>query len=115
MTIQGQWTLEWGTNIGLIQAGVIKFESGIISGGDSQHSYTGSYQTYSADCIKGTIEITNYKSEAITIFGKESKYKISLTGDFGIAESKPNRRALMVMDSHLDNQPAQLIRLVCER
>ncbi|MDH5761922.1 MAG: hypothetical protein OEZ51_02970 [Nitrospinota bacterium] len=115
MTIHGLWALEWGTNLGLTQAGTIKFESGIISGGDSNHNYSGKYQTHSANCLKGTLEIVNIKSEPITIFGKNSTYIINFTGDFGIAEANPHRRALMVIDSQLNTGPDQLIRLICEK
>ena len=116
MDIHGQWTLEWGTSMGIQEAGIINFDSGIISGGDSEYSYSGNYQTQSAFCIKGTIEIVSKKPESIIIFGKGSKYNINFTGDFGIAEAKPHRRALMVIDSNLSNESSDnLIRLICEK
>lgn len=115
MDIQGQWTLEWGTNAGIKEAGVINFESGIISGGDSENNYSGNYKTLSADSIKGTIEVTSKKAGALTIFGRDSNYKVNFTGDFGIAVANQNRPALMVIDSHLGDGPPNLIRLICEK
>ncbi len=115
MNIEGEWTLEWGTDRGLIEAGAIKFKSGVISGGNSRYTYSGKYQTLSAQSIQGSIEITNNNPNDFSLFGDKTKYKIYMKGDFGIAESKAHRRALMVIDSHLDNEPATLIRLICEK
>ncbi len=112
--IQGEWTLEWGVSTGLKEAGVISFDAGVISGGDAHHTYSGHYQTQSDECIKGTLEVTNKKEEAITIFGKKSKYQINFSGDFGLAAARAGRRALLVIDSHLGDSP-HFIRLICEK
>lgn len=113
--IQGEWTLEWGVNTGIKQAGLINFEAGIISGGDSDHRYSGHYQTESDECIKGTIEVTNKNEEAVLVFGKKSKYKVNFTGEFGIAKARVNKRALMIIDSQLGDGPAHFVRIICEK
>ena len=115
MNIDGEWTLEWGTSRGLIEAGVIKFESGVISGGNSRYTYSGTYQTLSAQSIQGSMEVTNKNPNKFALFGGDTKYKIYMKGDYGISESTAPRRALMVIDFHLDNQPATLIRLICKK
>lgn len=115
MDIEGQWTLELGTNVGLIQAGIIVFKSGRISGGDSNNYYTGYYQTDSTDQIDGVMEITSFKEKPITVFGIETKYTVNLSGHFHILPSGPNNEDQMIMDSFLNNNPDQMVRLICEK
>lgn len=115
MNIEGKWALELGTNVGLIQAGIIVFKSGRISGGDSNNFYTGYYQTDPADHINGVMEITSYKEESITVFGRETKYTVNLSGHFQILPSGPNNKDQMIMDSYLNNNPDQMVRLICEK
>lgn len=115
MSIEGQWALELGTNMGLTQAGIIIFKSGRIGGGDSNHFYTGYYQTDSDDHINGVIEITNYKEEPITIFGRETKYTVNLSGHFHILNSGKNNRSQLILDSFLNDNRDHMVRLICEK
>lgn len=114
MKINGEWTLEWGTDGGLLEGGAIKFESGLISGGNSRYSYSGNYNTLSEFSIQGSIKVIS-KKKTMGLFGNKPEYKIYMKGDFGIADPQPHKRALMVIDSHMDGEPARLIRLICEK
>jgi len=115
MDIQGQWALELGTNMGLTPAGIIIFKSGRIVGGDSNHFYTGYYQIEPNDHINGSMEITNFKEEPISIFGKEAKYSVRLKGSYHVLQSDKSKRFQMILDSFLNDNPHHMVRLICEK
>ena len=115
MNLEGLWSLELGTNMGLSEAGIIIFRYGRIIGGDSFHVYSGQFTLIGQDQIKGNIEITNYKETLNRVFGSSKQFTINMSGPFHIVESSKNNKPQMVIDGYLNTNKDQIVRLICEK
>lgn len=71
--IQGLWTIEFGSNVGVYGSGVIVMRNGKIKGGDASYYYDGSYEEQSpaspeASKFKAKIAVRPFLPGAMSVF-----------------------------------------------
>lgn len=67
-TIEGLWTIEFGSSLGVFGGGVVVLRGGKLMGGDGGYFYTGSYQE-NGNSLRATMEATPF------IAGYESAFR----------------------------------------
>ena len=79
--LEALWSVEFGSNLGLIGAGVAVFETGRILGGDSAFMYVGNYKTVNGT-VQANIHVTRYNniSQMQSIFGPLTSFHLSVSG-----------------------------------
>jgi len=65
--MNGLWTAEFGTSNGMFGGGVVTFENGKISGGDSWYYYVGEY-SLNGRILRATLRIVPFIEGAETVF-----------------------------------------------
>jgi hypothetical protein len=94
MTMDGLWTVEFGSNTGISGGGVAVLRDGIILGGDSTHYYVGEY-TFQSNSFRAFLSISAFVSGAQSVFGTFGQEIVidlqgSLTSpDLAIAQGNP--------------------------
>lgn len=76
--VNGLWTIEFATHFGR-GSGVAYFHDGLIHGGDHLYYYVGRYEQGPTG-IRGTIEVRQYNSAGISVFGPIPSFVLGLTG-----------------------------------
>ncbi len=79
--IEALWSVEFGSNLGSIGAGIAVFETGRILGGDSAFMYIGNYKTENGT-VHSDIHVTKYNnlSHMQSIFGPLTSFHIKVSG-----------------------------------
>jgi hypothetical protein len=91
--MDGLWTAEFGTNVGMFGGGVVVFENGKVMGGDSNYFYIGEY-TLLEPAFKAVIKVSPFLPGVETVFKTEGHditldLEGSLTGtDRAVAQGK---------------------------
>ena len=79
--LEALWSVEFGSNVGSIGAGVAVFETGRVLGGDSAFMYVGNYKTDSG-VVHSEIRVTKYNnlSGMQSIFGPLTSFNLKVSG-----------------------------------
>lgn len=77
--LEGLWSVEFVSNLNVVGAGVVVFETERLFGGDSGYFYVGHYSSKQGQ-LSGEAEITHYAGAANSIFGSTRHFKVQLTG-----------------------------------
>lgn len=80
--IEGLWTLEFRSNVGVLGAGVVILTQGKIFGGDSSYFYVGEYRVTGSD-VRATVRVTHYAGPPSSIFGPLDNFTIEAQGQLG--------------------------------
>ena len=94
MSMEGFWTVEFGSNTGISGGGVAVLREGKILGGDATHYYIGEYTLHGKD-FKATLKATAFVLGAPSVFGTVgTDVTIDLQGsltqeDNAIAQGQP--------------------------
>jgi hypothetical protein len=67
LTMEGLWTVEFGSSAGMFGGGVVVFRDGKILGGDSLYYYVGEY-SFQAGTLKATLTISPFIEGAESVF-----------------------------------------------
>ena len=71
----GLWTVEFTSAMGLFGRGVLVIKDNKMVGGDMGYYYSGTFTTH-GDTIKGSIEITRFDPNAISILGDIERFSL---------------------------------------
>jgi rRNA processing protein Gar1 len=106
--IEALWSVEFGSNLGIIGAGVAVFETGRVLGGDSAFMYVGNYKTENGT-VHSDIHVTKYNNigHMQSIFGPLTSFHIKVSG-----KSDPQ---LMVLTGVVVEQPQLQITIKATR
>jgi hypothetical protein len=91
--MDGLWTAEFGSSVGMFGGGVVVFENGRVMGGDSNYFYLGEY-TLKEPTFTATIKVSPFLPGVETVFKTEGRditlvLEGSLTGaDRAVAQGK---------------------------
>lgn len=79
--IEALWSVEFGSNLGAIGAGVAVFETGRILGGDSAFMYVGNYKIENG-IVHSDINVTKYNNigHMQSIFGPLTNFNLKVSG-----------------------------------
>jgi hypothetical protein len=66
-TIEGLWTIEFGSSVGVFGGGVVVFQSGTVMGGDAGYYYVGTYQE-NGDSVRATVELAPFIEGYVSVF-----------------------------------------------
>lgn len=66
-SMNGLWTAEFGTSNGMFGGGVVTFDHGKISGGDSWYYYVGEYH-FDGGTFRATLRVVPFIEGAQTVF-----------------------------------------------
>lgn len=77
--LEGLWSVEFVSNLNVLGAGVVVFETERLYGGDSGYFYVGRYSSKQGQ-VTGEAEITHYAGAPNSIFGSARQFKVQLTG-----------------------------------
>jgi len=69
----GLWTVEFTSAMGFFGRGVLVIKNNNMMGGDMGYYYSGTFTT-SGDTIKGSIQITRFDPNAISILGDRERF-----------------------------------------
>jgi hypothetical protein len=79
--IEALWSVEFGSNLGILGAGVAVFETGRVLGGDSAFMYVGNYKVVN-DIVQSDIHVTKYNNigSMQSIFGPLTNFNLKVSG-----------------------------------
>lgn len=81
-TVDGLWTIEFGSSVGVFGGGVVVFQGGKVMGGDGGYFYIGSYQA-NGDSIRATVEATPFIQGYESVFKTVGRpFTLDLVGTF---------------------------------
>ncbi len=97
--LEALWSVEFGSNLNTIGAGIAVFETGRVLGGDSAFMYVGSYEVKNGT-VTANLEITKYSTTGNmqSIFGPLSKFHLEVSGK--VDEKK------MTLTGHVKENPS---------
>jgi hypothetical protein len=79
--IDGLWTAEFGSSVGISGGGVAVFQDGRVLGGDNAYLYTGSYK-FSGRRFSATLRVSPFIDGAESVFRTVGKnLTLELTGE----------------------------------
>ena len=78
--IDGLWTVEFASDIGLFGRGVLIAKDKKLLGGDAGYYYSGSFHE-SGDTVEGNIEITRFDPNAISILGDRDTFSLNFKAE----------------------------------
>ena len=96
--LEALWSVEFGSNQGILGAGVAVFETGRVLGGDSAFMYVGSYEV-DRGTVTSNIRVSKYNnlSGMQSVFGPLNEFNLKLTG-----QANPK---LMALSGHVVENP----------
>jgi hypothetical protein len=78
--MEGFWTAEFGSSVGIFGGGVAFFQNPRIMGGDSSYFYMGEY-TLTGDAFTAEIEVSPFIQGVPSVFGTAGqKFTLNLVG-----------------------------------
>ncbi len=77
--IEALWSVEFTSNMGVLGAGVVVFETERVFGGDAQYFYVGNYKSINGQIV-GSIKVTHFSGEVYSVFGNRKIFNLELTG-----------------------------------
>jgi hypothetical protein len=78
--MEGFWTAEFGSSVGIFGGGVVFFRAGEVLGGDSSYFYVGRY-TETEKAFRATLEVSPFIQGVQSVFGTvDQKFKLDLVG-----------------------------------
>jgi hypothetical protein len=81
MSVEGFWTAEFGSSVGIFGGGVVFLQSGKITGGDSAYVYAGEYTETKGGGFTATIEVSPFIQGTPSVFNTVGqKFTLELTG-----------------------------------
>ncbi len=81
MPLGGFWTAEFGSSVGIFGGGVVFFQDGKITGGDSSYLYTGEYTETGGGGFRATIEVSPFIQGVPSVFNTVGqKFTLELVG-----------------------------------
>lgn len=97
--MEGLWTIEFGSNVGVFGSGVVVMRNGRIEGGDASFYYLGSYEKLSPSGhypmkFRATIKAKPFLKGALSVFKTGGDFTLRLEGALrdeinGTAVGKP--------------------------
>jgi hypothetical protein len=79
--LEGLWSLEIGTHLGVLPAGIVVLGTGKLYGGDNQYFYVGNYEMNDNN-INGVLYVTHYNDVPGDLFGAAENLPIRISGVF---------------------------------
>jgi hypothetical protein len=107
--VEALWSVDFASNLGTINGGIVVFQQGCVQGGDGEYMYTGSYRYARASniidasiCVKEYRVVPNRRS----IFGLGEVFHLKLRGTVarghmklsGAVMEKPELDILLVLN-----------------
>lgn len=78
--IEGLWTAEFGSSVGMFGGGVAVFQGGVVLGGDGQYYYIGKYNVEGSS-FRATLNISPFIDGAESVFKTVGRnFTLELTG-----------------------------------
>jgi hypothetical protein len=78
--LDGLWTAEFGSSVGVSGGGVVVFQGGQILGGDNAYFYAGSFQ-FNGGSFKATLRVSPFLNGVESVFRTIGKdLTLELTG-----------------------------------
>ena len=94
-SIEGFWTVEFGSTTGRFGAGVVVFLNGGVMGGDNGYFYLGTYESLGGNEFRAVVDITPFVPGIESVFGALGRpLKLVITGTLtdeshAIAQGQP--------------------------
>jgi T3SS negative regulator,GrlR len=80
MAVEGFWTAEFGSSVGIFGGGVAFLQDGKVLGGDNAYFYVGGYELHEL-AFKATIEINPFIQGVASVFNTVGqKFTLDLVG-----------------------------------
>lgn len=107
--MEGLWTAEFGSNLGIFGGGVIVLSNNIAMGGDGAYYYTGDY-SIQGDTLRATLRVIPFVEGQQSVFGTTGQeLTLNLVGNIrgdlimaqGHPESMPNLRFAVKLTKRL--------------
>jgi hypothetical protein len=97
--IEGLWSVEFESNLGIPGAGIIVFDTQRALGGDSRYFYKGKYAV-KGNRIKAMVRVTHFADEPYSIFGELAEFDLCIQGEiseptfcgYGFRPDDPEKR-----------------------
>lgn len=79
--LEAVWSVEFGSTIGSVGAGIVVFETGRVFGGDSAFMYIGKFRVENG-IVHAEINVSKYSnlSQMQSIFGDLTNFNLAITG-----------------------------------
>lgn len=77
--LNGLWTVEFISTLNLVGKGVLVFSNDRLLGGDSGYYYSGNFSVDN-NKITGTIDVTRYDTNSVSVFGDIGDFSLSFEG-----------------------------------
>lgn len=77
--IDGLWTVEFSSSLGLLGNGVVVIKDKRLLGGDVGYYYHGTFDIRDGD-FTGNLTITRYDKNIISVFGDINEFSFAFTG-----------------------------------
>ena len=77
--VDGLWTVEFSSSLGLAGKGVLVIEDNRLLGGDAGYYYHGTFNLEKGN-FTGELTITRYDKTSISVFGNRDKFSFGFTG-----------------------------------
>ncbi len=80
MPVEGFWTAEFGSSVGIFGGGVVFLQNGKVLGGDNAYFYVGEYNLTEL-AFKATIEVNPFIQGVSSVFNTvDQKFTLDLVG-----------------------------------
>ena len=77
--LDGLWTVEFGSSLGLFGAGVVVITGSRLLGGDPGYYYDGEF-TLDNGNFTGILTVTQYNENIVSVFGDIKKFSFDFSG-----------------------------------
>lgn len=78
--IDGLWTVEFSSSLGLFGSGVVVMKDKRILGGDVGYYYHGNIDLLADGTLTGKLTVTRYDKNIISVFGDIDEFSFNFTG-----------------------------------
>lgn len=80
MPVEGFWTAEFGSSVGIFGGGVVFFQDGRVRGGDNAYFYSGEY-TQTGKAFQATVEVKPFIQGVASVFNTiDQEFTLDLVG-----------------------------------
>lgn len=104
--LNGLWTVKFTSTLNIVGQGVLVFFNDRLLGGDSGYYYSGKFKVAN-NSISGTIDITRFDKNSVSVFGDIGDFSLSFQGT--VSETTVDGWA------ELKDKPGMKMKFVCHK
>jgi hypothetical protein len=104
--LNGQWNMQFVSQLRKVEAGIIEFDNNKINGGDSNYRYLGEIDL-NEGVLAGELRAISNQTKSYSIFGRLDQFKIFLYGDV--------HPSSMELTGYLADNPTVKIKIECKK